>query len=120
MTETPIRVVATKKYFDKDLDFIRSRLNPRLELVVPERFDDEGILAALAEENILLGPFLSEGLLERAMGIPASKVPWLCLGGALIGAVTALVLQWWNHSLRFWTRQPPSRNTRGPDFSSRT
>jgi len=39
-------------------------------------------------------PFPVHGL-ERAMGIPASKVPWITLAGGLTGASLGFFMQWW-------------------------
>ncbi len=33
--------------------------------------------------------------LEKAMGIPASKVPWIVLAGGLTGASLGFFMQWW-------------------------
>lgn len=39
-------------------------------------------------------PFPVHGL-EKAMGLPASKVPWLVLVGGLAGASGGMFMQWW-------------------------
>jgi hypothetical protein len=39
--------------------------------------------------------------LERAMGLPASKLPWICLVMALGGAVTGMGLQGWVSSVAY-------------------
>ncbi|MCB9638082.1 MAG: DUF3341 domain-containing protein [Myxococcales bacterium] len=39
-------------------------------------------------------PFPVHGL-EKAMGLPASKVPWIALGGGLTGASLGMMMQWW-------------------------
>ena len=39
-------------------------------------------------------PFPVHGL-EKAMGLPSSKVPWIVLIGGLIGAGGGLFMQWW-------------------------
>ena len=39
-------------------------------------------------------PFPIHGM-DRAMGIPASKLPWFVLVGALTGTASAVLLQWW-------------------------
>jgi hypothetical protein len=39
-------------------------------------------------------PFPVHGL-ERAMGLSASKVPWIVLGMAIFGMVLGFTLQWW-------------------------
>jgi len=39
-------------------------------------------------------PFPIHGL-DRALGLPPSRVPWAVLVGALAGAAGAMLLQWW-------------------------
>ena len=39
-------------------------------------------------------PFPVHGL-ERAMGLSASKIPWIVLGMAIFGMVLGFTLQWW-------------------------
>lgn len=45
-------------------------------------------------------PFPVHGL-ERAMGLPASKLPWICLVMALGGAVTGMGLQGWVSTIAY-------------------
>lgn len=39
-------------------------------------------------------PFPVHGM-DKAMGLPGSKLPWLVLGGGLTGTASAVALQWW-------------------------
>jgi len=39
--------------------------------------------------------------LDKAMGLKASKLPWLVLVCGLSGAVGAMALQWWVHAVRY-------------------
>lgn len=39
-------------------------------------------------------PFPIHGM-DRAMGLPPSKLPWLVLGGGLTGVACAIAMQWW-------------------------
>ena len=45
-------------------------------------------------------PFPVHGL-DAAMGIKASRVPWICLVTGLGGAVAAFLLQWWVHEVEY-------------------
>jgi len=45
-------------------------------------------------------PFPVHGL-DKAMGLPASKVPWIALGGGLTGCGVALLLQWWTSAVDY-------------------
>ena len=39
-------------------------------------------------------PFPIHGM-DKAMGLPNSKLPWLVLAGGLMGTASAILLQWW-------------------------
>lgn len=39
-------------------------------------------------------PFPVHGM-DKAMGLPPSKLPWLVLGGGLTGVACAIAMQWW-------------------------
>lgn len=39
--------------------------------------------------------------LDKAMGLPASKLPWLVLGGGLTGAAGGMGLQWWTSAVDY-------------------
>ncbi len=45
-------------------------------------------------------PFPVHGL-EKAMGVPPSKLPWIVLGGAFFGGTGAFTLQWWIHAVEY-------------------
>ena len=45
-------------------------------------------------------PFPVHGL-EKAMGIPASKVPWIVLVMGLTGCSLALLMQWWMNAIDY-------------------
>ncbi len=39
-------------------------------------------------------PFPVHGL-DKAMGLPPSKIPWIVLGMAILGGIAGFTLQWW-------------------------
>lgn len=41
-----------------------------------------------------LTPFPVHGL-DKAMGLPASRLPWIIFAAAMIGAVGGMAMQWW-------------------------
>jgi len=45
-------------------------------------------------------PFPVHGL-DVAMRVPGSKVPWIVLGGAILGATGGLGLQWWTSAIEY-------------------
>jgi hypothetical protein len=57
-------------------------------------------------------PFPIHGL-DVVLGHPGSKVPWVVLGGAVIGASSGLLLQWWTSAVEY-----PIRIAGKPLFSA--
>ncbi len=45
-------------------------------------------------------PFPVHGL-DRVLGTPGSKVPWIVLGGAILGCSGGLWLQWWTAAVNY-------------------
>lgn len=45
-------------------------------------------------------PFPVHGL-EKAMGLPASKVPWIVLIMGLLGATAGITMQWWMNAVDY-------------------
>ncbi|MCS6913541.1 MAG: DUF3341 domain-containing protein [Myxococcales bacterium] len=45
-------------------------------------------------------PFPIHGM-DKAMGLPPSKLPWLVFAGGLTGAVSAFLLQWWTNAVDY-------------------
>jgi len=45
-------------------------------------------------------PFPVHGL-DRALGVPGSKVPWIVLAGAITGGIGGLLLQWWTSAVDY-------------------
>jgi len=60
-----------------------------------------GRLRARGYRNIeAYSPFPIHGL-DAALGHGGSKVPWIVLGGAIIGASSGLLLQWWTSAVDY-------------------
>jgi phosphoglycerate dehydrogenase-like enzyme len=73
-----IRVLATRRLIAEDVAYLRDRLDPRVELVVPPEFSDEALeREARSGIDVLFGPYASEGLLA-ACGprLRFVQVPW--------------------------------------------
>ncbi len=47
-----------------------------------------------------LTPFPVHGL-DRAMGVPPSKVPWIVLGMAIFGMLAGFTIQWWTTAVDY-------------------
>ena len=63
-----------------DLRYIRDGLNLRVpgryELMVPPAFDEDTLCGLAGEADVLLGPFVTERLLQKAPNLRLIQVPW--------------------------------------------
>lgn len=63
-----------------DLQYIRDGLDRtvagRYELIIPPAFDEDTLCSLAADADVLLGPFVSEKLLNAASGLRLIQVPW--------------------------------------------
>ncbi|HYV51480.1 MAG TPA: DUF3341 domain-containing protein [Dongiaceae bacterium] len=72
------------------------------EFVTPaELLRAAGRLRARGYKNIeAYSPFPIHGL-DTALGHGGSKIPWIVLGGAVLGASSGLLLQWWTSAVSY-------------------
>ena len=77
---TKCKILLTRSMLPGDLQYIRDgldRLVPgRYELLAPEAFDEDTLCAQAADADVLLGPFVTERLLQTASGLRLIQVPW--------------------------------------------
>lgn len=72
-----IRVLATKKFLEEDLSFLRSGFSSRVELIVPSTYSDSMIAELAAERvHVLLGERISKEILDRASDLLLIQIPW--------------------------------------------
>ncbi len=79
----------------------------RLYGVLAEFATAEAVLAAAAQVRDagftrfdVYSPIPIHGL-DEAMGIRATRLPWVVLGGGATGAAVALLLQWWTNAVNY-------------------
>ena len=68
---------------------------PRALKAAAARVRDEGFL-----QWDVLSPFPIHGI-ERAMGLRPTRLPWLVLGGGMVGCLLALLMQWWMNAIDY-------------------
>lgn len=71
-----MKVLLTKSFFDSDLEYMKSRLNPKVELVIPESFDEQTILKYTPEADVFLGAYFTEPILRMAKKLKLIQIPW--------------------------------------------
>ena len=77
---TMCRILLTRSMLPVDLQYIRDgldRLVPgRYELIVPPAFDEDTLCTLAGTADMLLGPFVTERLLQAAPKLKLIQVPW--------------------------------------------
>jgi len=70
------KVLLTKAFFDTDLAYLKAGLDSSVEIIKPAEFTEEGVLAALADADVLLGGMLTEPVLKAAANVAFFQIPW--------------------------------------------
>ena len=76
----PCRILLTRSMLPGDLQYLCDGLDQqvpgRYELIVPPAFDEDTLCALAADADVLLGPFVTERLLQTAANLKLIQVPW--------------------------------------------
>lgn len=70
------RILLTKPFFGKDLEYIKSGLSPEAEVIIPENFELETLINLAKDAEVFLGPNLSPELLANAKKLELIQIPW--------------------------------------------
>ena len=77
---TMCKILLTRSMLPVDLQYIRDGLDAlvpgQYELIVPPAFDEETLCGMAGEADVLLGPFITEKLLQAAAALKLIQVPW--------------------------------------------
>ena len=71
-----MNVLMTKKLMTEDVNYIQSKLNSGINLIFPERYDEDSLLVHAPKVDVLFGGFFSERLLEYTINLKFAQVPW--------------------------------------------
>ena len=72
-----IRVLLSKDFFEKDLEYIHSQLVENVELVKPAAFTPEAIAGAVKDNiHAILGEPPAKVVLDNAKDLKLIQVPW--------------------------------------------
>jgi len=71
-----MKVLLTKPFFEKDLQYIKARLHDNIELIIPSDFQEESLISKACEADILFGGFISEKLLQASIVLKFIQIPW--------------------------------------------
>ena len=77
---TTCKILLTRSMLPGDLQYIRDGLDRsvagRYELIIPPAFDEDTLCGEASDANVLLGPFVTEKLLQSAPNLHLIQVPW--------------------------------------------
>jgi len=71
-----IKVLPTRKFFEKDIQYIKERLHPGCELLMPDSYAESDLIKLAAQADIFLGPVISKALCKAAPKLQFIQVPW--------------------------------------------
>lgn len=75
-----MKIVLTRSMVPGDIQYIKKGLDEtvadRYEFVVPAEFTEEGICAEAADADVLLGPYVTKGILDTAKQLKLIQIPW--------------------------------------------
>ena len=73
-------IVMTRSLLPVDQQYITNGLKGLVgdcfELIAPPSYDEEGILSVCSDADVLLGPFVTRRILEKAKALKLIQVPW--------------------------------------------
>ena len=77
---TTCKILLTRSMLPGDLQYIRDGLDRsvagRYELIIPPAFDEDTLCGEASDADVLLGPFVTEKLLQSAPKLHLIQVPW--------------------------------------------
>lgn len=71
-----INVLLTRKFFDKDIDYLESKVSPDCNLIIPDQYDLDTLVSLADRANIFLGPVVSKKLCHAAPDLKFIQIPW--------------------------------------------
>lgn len=71
-----MKVLLTKPFFEQDINYLKSRLVPQIEIIAPPSYDEETLIEYAADADVFLGSTLTENLLRNAKKLSFVQVPW--------------------------------------------
>jgi D-3-phosphoglycerate dehydrogenase len=71
-----MKVLLTKAFFPSDIEYIKQRINPEIEIIIPENFAEETIAGLAKEVDVLFGGLITERILKNAFQLKFIQIPW--------------------------------------------
>ena len=75
-----IKIVLTRSMVSGDIEYIKNGLDKEIkgqyEFIIPEEFTEDGICSVVEDVDVLLGPYVTKKILEKAKNLKLIQVPW--------------------------------------------
>jgi lactate dehydrogenase-like 2-hydroxyacid dehydrogenase len=71
-----IKILPTRKFFDEDISYLKSKLNADCQILEPKSFDEPELLKYAQDADIFLGPVISKELCKAAPKLKFIQIPW--------------------------------------------
>ena len=71
-----MKVLLTKSFFISDIDYIRQRIHPEIEIITPESFTEDAIAELVYDVNVLFGGLITEQILQNSFQLRFIQIPW--------------------------------------------
>lgn len=77
MASMAIKCLLTRKFWDQDLEFLRSHIQPKVEFIVPRDYSTQSLIEAVSKEiDILLGDVPDADVLDASTNVKLLQIPW--------------------------------------------
>lgn len=71
-----MKVLLTKAFFPSDIEYIKQRLNPAIEIVTPSNYSEDEVAKVAEDVDVLFGGLISDKVLKVASNLKFIQIPW--------------------------------------------
>lgn len=75
-----MKILLTRSLLEKDKKYITDALSAHIKdqykIVEPEVFNEDGLCKVIQDADVLLGPFITKKMIERAINLKLIQIPW--------------------------------------------
>lgn len=77
MNSESIKCIITRKFWEQDLEYLRDRVTPKIEFVIPQEYTTHSLIKAASRgADILLGDVPSAEVLAATTDLELLQIPW--------------------------------------------
>lgn len=71
-----MKVLLTKAFLKSDIEYIKARILPNIEIIEPQNYDELTLVSLTKEVDVLLGGLITEAILQEAKNLKFVQIPW--------------------------------------------